>query len=265
VSKSPWLVLNSGILLAVFLTACGRPPAGAISVSPRDQMKLVYVPAGRFDMGQANHKDEIPVHAVDLKAFWIDQTEVTNSKYMQCVVQGRCRAPRRTNSYARESYYGNPEFANHPVIYVDWSDAQAYCGWSGRRLPTEAEWEKAARGTDGRIYPWGNEVARQGLLNFYFYVGDTAAVGSYPSGASPYGALDMAGNVWEWVADWYGSDYYAGSPASDPTGPASGTARVVRGGAWLDHEFSVQSAQRFWYGPDSAFFNVGFRCAMDAP
>ena len=233
-------------------------------VASKDGMTLVYVSAGEFKMGAENHTDEEPVHTVNLNAYWIDQTEVTNSMYAKCVSAGTCQPPARENSATRKKYYGNSEFATYPVIYVTWADASAYCKWAGRHLPTEAEWEKAARGTDARIYPWGNNVAAQGLLNFYYYVGDTSAVGSYSAGASPYGAQDMAGNVGEWTADWYDKAYYAQSAASNPTGPTTGMYRVVRGGAWLDHEFSVRSALRLFYEPNSAFIDLGFRCAEDA-
>ncbi|HEX5807488.1 MAG TPA: SUMF1/EgtB/PvdO family nonheme iron enzyme, partial [Anaerolineales bacterium] len=188
-------------------------------------VSMVFVPPGEFIMG---------TNTVALDAFWIDKTEVTNLMYARCVEAGACDPPRSSRSNTRDPYFGNPEFDTYPVVYVSWEDANQYCTWAGGRLPTEAEWEKAARGTDARQYPWGNEEPTGifGLLNYQAQ--DTTQTGTYPDGASPYGALDMAGNVSEWVADWLSQDYYNNPPAANPLGPGSGEYRVWRGGSWVN-------------------------------
>jgi formylglycine-generating enzyme required for sulfatase activity len=226
---------------------------------------MVFVPAGEFLMGSSDAdkdagSDEKPQHTVYLDAFWIDKYEVTNAQYKQCVGAGRCQQPSTTSSSTRSSYYGDSKYDNYPVIGVSWRDAILFCEWAGKRLPTEAEWEKAARGAAGRIYPWGDryDISK---VNADGKVGDTTAVGSYPAGASPYGAMDMAGNVWEWVADWYDAKYYASSPKDNPTGP-SGSARVLRGGAWDSYQYFVRAADRNSIYPDYRLINVGFRCAQ---
>jgi serine/threonine-protein kinase len=257
-----------GALLAVTFSACSPQPASidpvvivAPPAIPKDQSVQVFVAAGKFEMGSARYRGEAPPHVVEITHFWIDRTEVTNAQYARCVEQGVCQPPARFSSYARPEYFGNLQYGAYPVIYVNWDDADTFCRWAGRRLPTEAEWERAARGSDQRLYPWGDALPRAGVLNYDFTVGDTSAAGSYPSGASPYGALDMAGNVAEWVADWYESDYYAQSAFSDPGGPLATGARVVRGGSWVDNRNGVRAGQRLGYPPDSAFVNLGFRCA----
>ena len=166
--------------------------------------------------------DELPQYTVYLDAYWIDQTDVTNAMYAQCGAAGNCTGPHDTSSHSRSNYYGSSQYADYPVINVDWNQTGVYCRWAGRRLLTEAEWEKAARGTDGRIYPWRNQAPDATLANNNDHVGDTPKVGSYPAGASPNGALDLAGNVSEWVADWYGDTYYQSSPPINPAGPDSG-------------------------------------------
>lgn len=226
----------------------------------------VSVPVGEFLMGSIDadssaSNDEKPQHKVYLDAFRIDRTKVTNALYAKCVQAGKCPAPANATSSTRSSYYGNSQYDNYPVIYVAWDDARKYCEFAGGRLPTEAEWEKAARGTDGRIYPWGNEPPDAKRANFDNNVKDTTPVGSFLAGASPYGALDMAGNVWEWVADWYDEKYYGSSSSRNPSGPSSGQVRVLRGGAWLSYQSYVRAADRFWYAPDYRLSYLGFRCA----
>jgi len=230
-------------------------------IREKDGMEMVYVPAGEFSMGsEEGDSDEKPVHVVSLDAYWIDKFEVSNDQYALCVADGTCSRPSSVKSYRRDSYYGNPAYDDYPVVYVNWNQADAYCRWAGGRLPTEAEWEKAARATDERTYPWGDAAPTCSLANYAGCVGDTSEVGSYPAGASPYGAMDMAGNVWEWVADWYDSGYYGKSSLQDPTGPASGSSRVLRGGSWLDAGNSVRSADRDGRNPADAYYNLGFRC-----
>jgi len=243
--------------------------AGSIITSPKDSMKMVYVPEGAFLMGSpysesGTKNNEKPQHTVFLNSYWIDQTEVTNAMYILCVQAGGCQPPYSTRSFTRLTYFSNTQFANYPVIYVKWSNAETYCEWAGRRLPSEAEWEKAARGTDGRTYPWGEGINCD-LANYWGLnngcVGDTSEVGNYPAGASIYGALDMAGNVWEWVSDWYQEIYYSSSPFSNPLGPATGEYKILRGGSWYNSEGSVRIAVRSEHNPDSASNNFGFRCA----
>ena len=222
-----------------------------------DGMMMVFVPEGPFTMGSDNGSaDEQPVHTVSLSEFWIDQTEVTNGKYALCVLAEACTQPANLSSRTRSSYYGDSQFIDFPVIHVDWNQAKSYCQWAGARLPTEAEWEKAARGTDGRSYPWGENIDK-GFAN---YAGsDTAQAGSYESGKSPYGAYDMAGNVQEWVEDWYGP--YSNSPVTNPTGPASGDQKVLRGGSWIDFSLNLRVSYRYRYSPGGRYFSDGFRCA----
>ena len=222
---------------------------------------MVLVEAGPFTMGDdGGDSDERPAHLVTLAGYYIDQYEVTNAQYARCVAEGACSPPELSGSYTRQTYYGEPEYAAFPVIYVSWADAQTYCAWRGARLPTEAEWEKAARGAEGQTYPWGEEL-RCAYANYNGCTPDTQAVGSYPSSASPYGAYDMSGNVNEWVADWYGVDYYQRSPAENPSGPAMGEMRVLRGGSFLDLPEFARAAARLKSVPESADSLVGFRCA----
>jgi eukaryotic-like serine/threonine-protein kinase len=237
----------------------------------QDNAEMVLVPAGEFVMGNAEGgTDEQPVHRVYLDAFYIDVYEVTNRLYKQCVDAEKCKPPAIFSSFTHSSYFGDSEFDNYPVTYIGWEDAKTYCEWVGKRLPTEAEWEKAARGTDGRIYPWGNEWdGTRG--NVELRTGDTELVGSYPAGASPYGALDMTGNVWEWVADWYYDHYYAESPSHNPQGPSTGQYRGLRGGGWADDYFNSRATDRYnftyptfrfdFYYPTFRYNFVGFRCA----
>jgi serine/threonine-protein kinase len=237
---------------------------GRTLVREKDDMEMVYVPGGIFEMGSADGDDhEQPVHTVTLDSFWIDKTEVTNAEYARCVVDGTCSPPSESGSGTRESYYGDSQFDNYPVIYVSWYDADTYCQWVGGRLPTEAEWEYAARGPDGNVYPWGNDPPNDTLLNYDHNVGDTTEVGAYPDGASWVGAMDMAGNVWEWVADWYDGDYYASSPSQNPKGPETRDEKVARGGGWSVSGAGGRAASRYHPLPDDRLDALGFRCVVE--
>jgi serine/threonine-protein kinase len=230
-------------------------------------MVLLTVPAGEFLMGRDipsrdDRRDAMPQHTVYLDAFRIDKTEVTNAMYTLCVRAGVCQLPSSIRSATRSNYYDNPTYNDYPVVYVSWYDAVAYCAWAGRRLPTEAEWEKAARGTDGRSYPWGNPFPDTSLANYYLSLRDTTRVGAYPRGASPYGALDMAGNVWEWVADWYNESYYRSAPSRNPQGPSSGQLRGFRGGSFGNtHVDEARATFRSGSNPETHSESFGFRCA----
>jgi formylglycine-generating enzyme required for sulfatase activity len=222
---------------------------------------MVRVSPGPFFRGcapsdDACFSDERPGQTVTVSAFEIDRTEVTQQAYDQCVRVGACTPP--ATNYSPD---GEPE---RPVIGVSWFQANTYCAWVHKRLPTEAEWEKAARGTDASIYPWGADPAtcERAVFSDPSNCGQAPqAVASHPSGASPYGAFDMAGNAQEWCSDWYGDTYYQGAPTQDPTGPTTGTGRVQRGGAWDNTWWNIRASSRDNADPSVGKEEAGFRCA----
>ena len=243
-------------------------PSSSPSALSGQTMPMILIPAGDFIMGSnGGNDDEKPVHNVYLDAYYIDKYKVTNVLYKACAEAQVCAPPKFNNSYLRPTYYGDARYDDYPVIGVTWNMAKAYCEWRGARLLTEAEWEKAARGTDARMYPWGDSIdqsrANYNNNNDSNYIGDTSAVDAYPSGVSPYGVFDMAGNVWEWVADIYDANYYSASPLANPLGPTSGPYRVIRGGSWDSDAMSLRSARRSWNDPSSANIYIGFRCARN--
>ncbi|MDH4080878.1 MAG: SUMF1/EgtB/PvdO family nonheme iron enzyme [Nitrospira sp.] len=235
-----------------------RPTASpAKDIIDKDGAPMVLIPAGEFMMGSRDNdesaqNDERPAHPVYLDAFSIDQYEVTTSRYAKFFQATNRAAPHYWSEQVLKRH------GNKPVVGVDWNDATAYCAWTGKRLPTEAEWEKAARGTDQRVYPWGNASPSEQRANFshccdFKDYGALTDVGSYEAGKSPYGAYDMAGNVWEWVADWYDESYYGKSPDRNPKGPSAGQYRVLRGGSWVYVPVNVRSANRLWNSPSERY------------
>jgi formylglycine-generating enzyme required for sulfatase activity len=256
------LLFTGLIVLVAFSPSYSRAQKPANKIIGKDSAPMVLVPAGEFTMGSDDgDADEKPAHRVYLDDYYIDKYEVTTSRYA---------------AFLRETGRAKPQYWNRislvsdgdrPVVGVDWNDADAYCRYYGKRLPTEAEWEKAARGTDGRVYPWGNGNPTRRLASFdqsrWSEMGYAllAPVKSHDGGKSPYGVYHMAGNVWEWVADWYANSYYQNSPSQNPTGPSSGSFRVVRGGYWGSSPQALRSASRY-YGIDPTDRNngLGFRC-----
>jgi formylglycine-generating enzyme required for sulfatase activity len=243
------------------LELAGASPA-APTPGPAEVPGMVYVPAGEFVMGSEwGEWDEEPRHIVFLDAFYIDKYEITNEEYQRCMDARRCNP----QAFRSDRSLMGPR---QPVVAVGWDDAVTYCRFVGERLPTEAEWEKAARGTDERRYPWGNEWHRD-WVNLHGPedgFDETAPVGSFPGNVSPYGAYDMAGNAWEWVSDFHGKHYYRESPRENPKGPKTGERRVMRGGSWMyDVPFFAMSTNRSPGRPQVRKIYVGFRCAMDAP
>jgi formylglycine-generating enzyme required for sulfatase activity/S1-C subfamily serine protease len=225
---------------------------------------MVLIPAGEFWMGAEDGlQDARPLHRVYLSSYWFDQYEVTNARYRQCVEGGGCKPPKDRLTFE------DPQHAQQPVTNITWSQARSFCQWLGKRLPTEAEWEKAARGTDSRRYPWGNdgEALKHRMSNrdLAAGTGEVDLVGRRAATASPYGVYDLIGSVSEWVKDWYAEDFYQVSPPRDPQGPLRGSFRVLRGGEWNEKSANFQASYRGWdevtyWGP-----TLGVRCAEDVP
>lgn len=289
------------IILSIFISACQTNQLGDTHLREKDGMVMVFVPGGEFQMGSTKEMvfaakdlcnesygldgnpavctyqsfaDEYPDHSVTLSDFWLDQTEVSNGQYRMCVEAGACQPPLELGSFSRENYFDAAEFNQHPVINLTQAMAADYCSWIGGQLPTEAEWAYAARGPEGFIFPWGNDfdparlnycdASCAGISDPDYDDGypDTAPVGSFPDGASWVGALDMAGNVREWVSDYYG--YFSLEAEVDPQGPEEGDAKVSRGGSWYDSIFNLRSNNRGSNALDYYRHKLGFRCVMDS-
>lgn len=265
-------------------------PTLAAGVTQGDQgftqagIVMQSVPGGAFMMGSSISASEQPIHGVTLAPFFIDKYEVTNAVWAACVAAKACHLPGSTDGYDHKPYYGVSAFDNSPVVFVSWYSADSYCHWRGARLPTEAEWEMAAVWNfstgSSNVYPWGNDWNPANLnacdasclltnsafrdASFNDNQPQMAPVGSFPADVSPSGVMDMGGNVAEWVADWYSAAYYSVSPADNPTGPASGVEKAVRGGSWSLDKNWARGAARSHFGPLTQAAGIGFRCAISA-
>jgi len=262
-TRSTRMLLVAVLVLAVL-------PLGSLTATPPaqelDPVPMITIPAGAFLMGTPEgqgREDEWPQRSVYLDAFMIDQVEVTNERYMRFVKATGHRTP--PNPYGTGPLQSIQGIEHLPVVQTTWYDAKTYCGWAGKRLPTEAEWEKAARGTDGRLYPWGNDPPTAKRANFDREWEDEQtlhAVGTLPGGDSPYGVKDMAGNAREWVADWYEAEYYRHAPDRNPQGPdKKGVVRSIRGGSWHSPAADLTTAARGRGGFALQTHGTGFRCA----
>lgn len=236
-------------------------PGAGTTMTWLDGSTLVYIPAGAFTMGMGIITDA-PVKNVSLDSYWITQTDITNRMYAQCVATGSCAAPAQE---VGTPVYSNPDYVDYPVVGVTWDMASNYCRWIQGQLPTEAQWEKAARGPNGNIYPWGNDTPSCDLANLSGCLGHTSAVDNYPGGKSTYGLLDMVGNVLQWVNDYYGASYYDSAPSSNPTGPASGDMRVIRGSGFETDPGQAYSALRHPAANSYHSRDLGFRCVVNQP
>jgi formylglycine-generating enzyme required for sulfatase activity len=246
-----------------------REPALKTEVVDDKGVPLALVQGSNFQMGGGAKVDQQPIHAVYLDSYYIDAYEVSNASYKACVDAGVCQPPNEISSTTHPSYYIDSKFDNYPVVNVNWSEAETYCKWRDARLPTEAEWEKTARGIGGRTYPWGN-LLDCSFANYFdiggtqcFVIGDTTPADKYVKGVSPFGVYGLVGNVSEWVSDWYSENYYSASAPYNPQGAESGKYRVIRGGSWKDDATSMLPTIRNWYNPESSSNTIGFRCAKD--
>ena len=261
------IIVSIGLLSGAIALA-GNLRAG------KDGAPMVLIPAGDFLMGtplsnRDGGRDEYPQRLISLDAFYVDVYEITNGRYLDFITATGHRFPENPRdkklSLWKESTVPDL-FKDHPVVNVDWDDAAAYCTWAGKQLPTEAQWERAARGTNGRRFPWGDAEPTRVLANYLNQWRDGAAlepVGSHPQGASAEGVQDLEGNVWEWVADWYDPHYYTVGPARNPRGPSDGTRRVIRGSGWESEAPLLRSAHRLSSDPKNRNHTLGFRCAMN--
>jgi formylglycine-generating enzyme required for sulfatase activity len=242
-------------VLVALLWLAAHPAMAAV---PDD---MVLVPAGEFSMGSPEgDPDEKPAHKVQISAFFMDKYEVTVKQYAAFLQESGGDRPAEWKTMNKTANQ------NRPVMGVDWAEAARYCKWAGKRLPTEAEWEKAARGTDGRLYPWGNDPPTPLHANYGKKEWNNhealVPVGTLEAGKSPYGIYDMAGNVWEWVSDWYDNDYYKNSPSDSPAGPPTGGFKVIRGGSWNTSARNLRAADRYFDPPSfRSQYVPGFRCA----
>jgi len=275
-SRTPsFTPVEEGEYIVALTVVDTKPSAGlrhqiTVEVQARTYQKrgeMIEIPGGPFVMGSdSGLADERPAHVVTVSTFWIDEFEVTATKYQVCHDSGPCeQAGLEAGCNANL-----PGLGEHPINCVDWAQAAAFCGWAGKRLPTEAEWEKAARGNDERRFPWGHTPPQFEWLNYNNNFGSTIEVGLFDDGVSFYGLHNMAGNVQEWTADFYAADYYSVVPTPpDPQGPASADFRVVRGGNWKltinlgDALFTTTVRGRF--RPQDTESTIGFRCASDGP
>ena len=237
-----------------------HPPA---AITGPDGAPMVWVPAGEFTMGSdQGDDDEQPIHRVFLDSFYLDTFEVTNGQFAKFVDAIQSEPP-----WGFADQETPVVHADRPVRWVNWMEALGYCLWAGKRLPTEAEWEKAARGPDGRLYPWGNDPPTAAHAVFGLKEGDetVSPIGNREKGTSPYGVRDLAGNLYEWVLDWYDDAFYTTPPTSNPRGPGAGTAKVQRGGSYINQPYRLRAAFRTKGDPTEHDPHVGFRCAQDAP